>query len=325
MRIKYFSVMNSASISIVLPIYNEEQSIPLMLARIEESTSEYDHEIIAVNDGSSDDSWQVLKEIAANNKKIKAINLMRNFGQTGAINAGIQASTKDILILIDSDLENDPADIPKLLAKLDEGYDVVSGWRKDRWSGNYFTRKLPSMMANKLISSISGVKLHDYGCTLKAYRKEVIKDVRLYGQMHRFIPVFCKWMGGNVTEIPVSYQPRKFGKSNYGIFRVYKVILDLLLIKFLDRFMNRPIHFFGGAGILSLIVSGLLFLLALYFKFTGQKDLVETPLPTIASMFFMVSVLMVLMGVMAEMLMRTYYESQNKFPFAIKEKLNFDE
>jgi len=317
--------MNPLSISIVLPIFNEEQSIPLLLEKIEEVAAEYDFEIIAVNDGSTDQSWSVLKEITAKNKNVKAINLMRNFGQTGAINAGIQASSKDILILIDSDLENDPADIPLLLEKLEEGYDVVSGWRKERWKGNYFTRKLPSLMANKLISSISGVRLHDYGCTLKAYRREVIKDVRLYGQMHRFIPVFCKWMGGKVTEIPVSYHPRQFGKSNYGIFRVYKVILDLLLIKFLDRFMNRPIHFFGGAGILSFIISVLLVMLALYFKITGQKDLVETPLPTIASMFFMVSVLMVLMGVMAEMLMRTYYESQNRFPFAIKERVNFEE
>ena len=316
--------MNPLSISIVLPIFNEEQSIPLLLEKIEEIAIDYDFEIIAVNDGSTDQSWKVLKEITDQNKNVKAINLMRNFGQTGAINAGIQASSKDILILIDSDLENDPADIPRLLEKLEEGYDVVSGWRKERWKGNYLTRKLPSLMANKLISSISGVRLHDYGCTLKAYRREVIKDVRLYGQMHRFIPVFCKWMGGEVTEIPVSYHPRQFGKSNYGIFRIYKVILDLLLIKFLDRFMNRPIHFFGGAGILSFIISVLLVMLALYFKITGQKDLVETPLPTIASMFFMVSVLMVLMGVMAEMLMRTYYESQNRFPFAIKEKVNFE-
>ena len=316
--------MNPLSISIVLPIFNEEQSIPLLLEKIEEVAVDYDFEIIAVNDGSTDQSWKVLKEITDQNKNVKAINLMRNFGQTGAINAGIQASSKDILILIDSDLENDPADIPRLLEKLEEGYDVVSGWRKERWKGNYLTRKLPSLMANKLISSISGVRLHDYGCTLKAYRREVIKDVRLYGQMHRFIPVFCKWMGGEVTEIPVSYHPRQFGKSNYGIFRIYKVILDLLLIKFLDRFMNRPIHFFGGAGILSFIISVLLVMLALYFKITGQKDLVETPLPTIASMFFMVSVLMVLMGVMAEMLMRTYYESQNRFPFAIKEKVNFE-
>jgi len=199
----------------------------------------------------------------------------------------------------------------------------VSGWRKNRWKGKFLTRKLPSMIANKLISMISGVNLHDYGCTLKAYKKEVIMDVKLYGQMHRFIPVFCKWQGGKVTEIPVSYRHRMFGKSNYGLFRIYKVLLDLVLIKFLDKFMHRPIHFFGGAGILSFVISFLAAALAAYYKIAGLKDLVETPLPTIAAMFFMVGVLMVLMGLLAEILMRTYYESQNKFPFTIKEKVNF--
>jgi glycosyltransferase involved in cell wall biosynthesis len=312
-----------SSLSVILPVYNEAKGIELLFSTLEKALTGYTYEIIAVNDGSKDSSWAEMVKYATQKPAIKLINLKRNFGQTAAINAGIQAATGDILILIDSDLENDPNDIPKLLSKMDEGYDVVSGWRQSRWKGQFLTRKLPSLAANGLISKISGVKLHDYGCTLKAYKKDVIKDVRLYGQMHRFIPVFCKWQGGNVTEIPVNYQPRMYGKSNYGMFRIYKVILDLVLIKFLDKFMQRPIHFFGGAGILAFLVMFMTAGLAVYFKITGQKDFIQTPLPTIAAIFFLVGVLMVLMGVLAEMLMRTYYESQNKFPFTIKEKVNF--
>jgi glycosyltransferase involved in cell wall biosynthesis len=310
-------------LSVILPIYNEAQGIPVLFSKLEEVCKEYTYELIAVNDGSKDNSWEELKKVAAQNQNIKLINFKRNFGQTAAINCGIQSSSGEIIVLIDSDLENDPADIPKLLEKMEEGFEVVSGWRQNRWKGQYLTRKLPSLMANKLIGKISGVKLHDYGCTLKAYKRDVIIDVRLYGQMHRFIPVYCKWQGGKVAEIPVNYQPRMFGKSNYGLFRIYKVILDLLLIKFLDKFMHRPIHFFGGAGLLSLLISFLAMVLAAYYKISGQKDLVETPLPTIAAMFFIVGILMVLMGILAEILMRTYFESQNKFPFTIKEKVNF--
>lgn len=309
-------------LSIILPIYNEAQSISPLFTKLNDVLQIYEYEIIAVNDGSKDNSWEELKKMATSDTRIKLINFKRNFGQTAAINAGIQNSTGEIILLIDSDLENDPADIPLLLDKMHEGYDVVSGWRKNRWQGNFLSRKLPSLIANKLISKISGVYLHDYGCTLKAYKRDVIKDVRLYGQMHRFIPVFCKWQGGQVTEIPVSYTPRPYGKSNYGLFRIYKVFLDLILIKFLDKYMQRPIHFFGGAGILSFILTLFTSGLALYFKITHQKDFVQTPLPTMAAMFFIVGVLMVLMGILAEILMRTYYESQEKFPFTIKEKIN---
>jgi glycosyltransferase involved in cell wall biosynthesis len=309
-------------ISVILPIYNESKSISMLLEKIKLALSQYTFEIVAVDDGSQDDSWDILKSIAENDKRIKILRFRRNFGQTAAINAGIQNSYGDIVVLIDSDLENDPADIPLLLAKMNEGFDVVSGWRQARWKGQFLTRKLPSLTANKIISKISGVHLHDYGCTLKAYKRDVIKDVRLYGQMHRFIPVFCKWQGGRVTEIPVSYQPRIFGKSNYGLFRIYKVILDLILIKFLDKYMSRPIHFFGGAGILSIIVSSLSFLLAVYFKVSGQKDFVETPLPVFIAMFFIVGVLMILLGILSEILMRTYYETRNVFPFTINEKVN---
>lgn len=311
-------------LSIILPIFNESQNIPIVLRSLEQELQDQDYEIIAVNDGSKDDSWKKLIEAAGRNRRIRAINFRKNFGQTAGINAGIMNANGDIIILIDSDMENDPQDISILLRKMEEGYDVVSGWRKERWGGKYITRKLPSILANRLISYISGVKLHDYGCTLKAYQKDIIKDVPLYGQMHRFIPVFCAWQGGKVAEIPVRYSPRKFGKSNYGIFRIYKVLLDMLMVKFLDKYMQRPIHFFGGIGILAFIAAALAAIFSLYLKFIGYATIIQTPLPTISAVFFIVGIQMILMGVMAEILMRTYYESQQKMPFSIKEKINFE-
>jgi dolichol-phosphate mannosyltransferase len=311
-------------ISVVLPVYNESESLPTLISALENVLTSIDYEIIAVNDGSTDDSWKRISAACHQNKNIKAVNFKRNFGQTSAINAGIHLASGEIIVLIDSDLENDPNDIQLLLNKLDEGYDVVSGWRKNRWQGKFFTRKLPSLLANKLISYISGVKLNDYGCTLKAYRKEVVKDVFLYGQMHRFIPVYCSWQGGKVSEIPVRYQPRKFGKSNYGLFRIYKVILDLIMIKFLDKYMQRPIHFFGGVGILAFAAATVSAMVSLYLKFSGIATIIQTPLPTISAVFYIVGIEMILMGVMAEILMRTYYETQQKMPFSIKERINFD-
>ena len=309
-------------VSLIIPVYNEAKSLPLLFERTRQALEGIDYEAILVNDGSQDDSFAVMSAECQRDPRIKAIDFRRNFGQTAAINAGIQNARGEVLVLIDSDLENDPADIPRLLAKLDEGFDVVSGWRRDRWKGQFLTRKLPSLLANKLISSISGVALHDYGCTLKAYRRDVIKDVVLYGQMHRFIPVYCSWQGGRVGELSVNYSPRQFGRSNYGLFRTYKVLLDLLLIKFLDKHMTKPIHFFGGAGFLSFGVAFVAFLLALYFKLTGQKDFVQTPLPVIMAMFFIIGLLMILLGVLAEMMMRTYFESQGKNTYTIRQKVN---
>jgi glycosyltransferase involved in cell wall biosynthesis len=311
------------NISVILPVYNEAPAINELVTGIQNSLISLSYEIIAINDGSRDNSFEILKQIAIEDERIKVINLSRNYGQTAAINAGIQNSGGEILILMDSDLENSPSDIPKLIEKINEGFDVVSGWRQVRWKGQYLQRKLPSSLANKLISKISGVKLHDYGCTLKAYKRDVISNIRLYGQMHRFIPIYCKWEGGKVAEIPVNYRPRKYGKSNYGMNRTFKVLLDLILIKFLDRYMQRPIHFFGGVGFIAFLGSALTFGLAVFFKLTGQKDFVETPLPVFSVMFFIIGVLMILMGIIAEILMRTYYESQNKFPFTIKNKINF--
>ena len=310
-------------LSVILPIYNEAQGIPELFHELENAIQQYDYEIIAVNDGSKDNSFEVLRQFAEKNPRVKVIDFKINSGQTTAINAGIQNSQGEVIVLIDSDLENFPSDIPLLVNKLDEGFDVVSGWRRDRWKGQFLTRKLPSLLANSLISKVSGVKLHDYGCTLKAYRKDVILDIKLYGQMHRFIPVYCKWQGGKVTEMPVQYQPRKYGKSNYGIARTGKVVLDLIVIRFLDKYMQRPIHFFGQIGFFSILLSVLSFILALYFKITHQKDLIQTPLPIFTAMFFIVGLLMILMGVIAEMVMRIYYESQSKITYLIKNKINF--
>ena len=311
------------SVSIVLPIYNESRNIPILFEKISEALKDINHEIIAVNDGSKDDSWQKLKEQATLNMNIRIINFVKNFGQTAALNAGIKHAKGDIIVLIDSDLENDPADIPMLLEKINEGFDVVSGWRMNRWKGQWLQRKLPSLIANKIISRISGVRLHDYGCTLKAYRREVIQDIALYGEMHRFIPIYANWQGGKVTELPVNYQRRIHGSSNYGITRTYKVLLDLILIRFMQRYQNRPIHFFGGAGFLCFLVSFIAFLLAVYFKVTGEKDFIQTPLPLFSGMFFVVGVLMILLGINAEVQMRTYYESQHRDVYRIREKVNF--
>ncbi len=309
-------------LSVVIPVYNEERNLPRLFTELRATLGAIGHEVIFVNDGSRDASFAVLREACANEPRFRAIDFRRNFGQTAAITAGIQQAAGEVIVLMDSDLENDPADIPKLLARLDEGCDVVSGWRRDRWKGSFLTRKLPSMIANRLISSIGGVALHDYGCTLKAYRREVLTGVPLYGQMHRFIPVYCAWRGGRVAEMPVTFRPRSHGKSNYGLFRTHKVLLDLLVIKFLDRYMTRPMHFFGGAGVISFIVATLAAAVAVYYKLTRQKDFVETPLPVITAMFFIVGVLMILLGVLAEMLMRVYFEGQRKTPFSIRETVN---
>lgn len=319
---RIFAGPSSTLLSLIIPVYNEERSLPLLFDRLRSALAGQEHEVIFVNDGSRDGSFAVLRAECQREPRFKAIDFRRNFGQTAAINAGIQHAKGDIIVLMDSDLENDPADIPKLLAKLDEGYDVVSGWRRDRWQGQFLTRKLPSLLANKLISSIGGVPLHDYGCTLKAYRRDVIHGVPLYGQMHRFIPVYCSWQGGRVGELPVNYQPRQFGKSNYGLFRTYKVMLDLLLIKFLDKYMTKPIHFFGGAGFLSFLTAFIAGAVMLYYKITGQKDFVQTPLPVITAMFFIMGVIMILMGVLAELVVRTYYESQGKTTFTVRERVN---
>ncbi len=312
-------------ISVVIPIYNESKNIPILFEQIQKALAGGypDHEVIAINDGSRDDSWNMIRSCALKNQHIKGINFRYNSGQTAALSAGISTASGDIIVPIDSDLENDPADIPKLISKLGEGFDVVSGWRKDRWGGSALTRKLPSIIANWLISKVTELKLHDYGCTLKAYKREIIADVQLYGEMHRFIPAYAFWKGARVTEMPVNYRERIHGASNYGISRTFHVLLDLVFIKFLAKYMNRPIHFFGGIGFTSFLIGILAFGVAIVLKLFSIRDFVQTPLPVFSTLLIIIGVQMIVMGVLAEMIMRTYYESQKKMPYSIQERINF--
>jgi dolichol-phosphate mannosyltransferase len=313
-------------LSVVVPAYNEEQNIPVLCERLLAVLDGFGaaFEIILVNDGSKDGTGRVLRAAAGRRKEIKVIELKRNSGQTAAMMCGIDHASGDIIIPIDADLQNDPADIPALLAKIDEGYDVVSGWRKDRKDAE-LRRNLPSRIANKIISIVSRVHLHDYGCTLKAYRLEVLDGVRLYGEMHRLIPVYASWMGARVTEIPVRHHARSHGKSNYGLERVAKIILDLIVVKFLDRQFMKPIYVFGGFGMLCLAISGVAGIWALYLKIVDGLSLIQTPLPLLAVMTFITGFMCILMGLLSEILMRTYFESQGKTSYVVRERLNFDE
>ncbi len=300
-------------LSIIIPLYNEQDNIEPLYAKLESVLQSLGHpyEIIMVNDGSADATRERLDALAAAHQGVRVVHFRRNFGQTPAMMAGIDMARGDILIPMDGDLQNDPADIPKLLAKLDEGYDVVSGWRKDR-KDNPIKRNFPSQVANFLISAISGVRLHDYGCSLKAYRREIIKGVKLYGEMHRFIPIHAAWQGGRVTEVGVTHHPRVHGVSKYGFDRTIKVILDLMTVKFLDKYAQKPMYLFGGFGLGSLGVSALFFLFMLYCKFFLNKSFIETPLPLAVVMFMLIGIMAIFMGLIAEILMRTYHESQDK-------------
>ncbi len=280
-------------------------------------------EVIFVNDGSQDKTEEKITEIIKNKNHFKLINFRKNFGQTAAISAGIDNSNGDIIVLMDGDLQNDPADIPKLLDKIKEGYDVVSGWRKNR-QDRFINRKLPSWIANSLISKITKVHLHDYGCTLKAYQADVIKNTRLYGEMHRFIPAYASWYGAKITEIVVNHRPRQFGQTKYNIFRTFKVILDLIVVKFLSKYIDKPIHFFGKIGFWSLFFSFLSGLYALYLKFIEAKSFISTPMPLVTVVFAIIGIQFILMGLLAEILTRLYFESNNKKVYLIKEKINFD-
>lgn len=313
-------------LSVVIPVYNEAQSLTELVEKLQAVLSALGlkYEVIFVDDGSRDSSPKVLRQFAEEYPWIRVILLRRNYGQTSALQTGIHHARGEVVVLMDSDLENDPADIPRLLEKLKEGYDVVSGWRQNRWKDQWLTRRLPSMTANLLISWLSGVRLHDYGCTLKAYRREIISSVRLYGRMHRFIPIYAKWEGGRITEIPVSYQPRKYGRSHYGFSRVISVLLDLLLIVFLDRYIQRPMQFFGGVGLGSILLGVFCMGLAFYYKITGQKDLVQTPLPIFTALFISVGVVLLLNGILAELLVRIYYEATDRPLVQIRDKINFE-
>jgi glycosyltransferase involved in cell wall biosynthesis len=316
-------VATTYSISLVVPCYNEEESIPELLPGIDKTVEELTQaghtvEVILVDDGSRDKTPQLLKEATAKRPFVRVIRFARNFGQTAAMQAGFDASRGDVVVPLDADLQNDPADIPMMLAKLDEGFDVVSGWRRDR-QDTLVTRKIPSWAANALISRISGVELHDYGCTLKAYRRSVISGVHLYGEMHRFIPIYAAQQGARVTEVVVRHHARKHGTTKYGLGRVPNVFLDLLLVQFLWKYGTKPMHIFGKFGLLNMLFSVLTFLLMIYFKFFGGKPFVETPLPMLCIMFFLIGFLSLLMGLTAEVTMRTYHESARAPTYVVRE------
>jgi len=310
-------------LSIIIPVYNEADNIPLLYDKIstEMSLAGFSYEIIFINDGSTDNSESILSNLSLANNRVKVISFVRNFGQTAAMMAGFDSAIGEIIISMDADLQNNPADIPELVAEINKGYDVCSGWRKNR-QDSAFWRVFPSRVANWLISFISGVRLHDYGCTLKAYRRHIIKGVRLYGEMHRFIPIYAQWEGARISEIPVSHAPRIHGKSKYGIERTFKVILDLLVLMFFVVIFNKPIYIFGGFGITNMFMSFATFFVMVYYKFWGGKSFIETPLPLLVVLFFLMGFISILMGFIAEILMRTYYESQNKSVYLIKKTWN---
>jgi dolichol-phosphate mannosyltransferase len=309
-------------ISVIIPIYNERENIDALYMQLHPVLRGLDasHEIVFVNDGSTDGSAAELDAMAALDRAVKVVHLRRNYGQTAAMMAAIQYSSGEIIVPMDGDLQNDPQDIPRLIEKLEEGYDVVSGWRVTRTEG--MDRRLPSRIANWMISKVSGVKLHDYGCTLKAYRRRFLENVRLYGEMHRFVPVYAAWEGGSVTEIPVVHHPRLHGRSKYGLGRAPRVLLDLLVIRFLARSLDRPIQFFGRAGLYSFALAFLAGSYALYLKLVEGVSFILTPLPVLVALLGLTGLMFVMMGLLAEIQSRVYFESQNKLPYAVRTTRN---
>jgi glycosyltransferase involved in cell wall biosynthesis len=318
--------MEHPQLSIILPIYNEAESLPHLLNELTSALAATgcDFEIICVDDGSSDHSFAELKRLRAVDRRVRVIRFRRNFGQTAAFAAGFDRAHGEVIITMDADLQNDPADIPKLLVKINEGYDVVSGWRVERWREGILvllTRKVPSSIANWLISTSTGVYLHDYGCSLKAYRCEVIKDINLYGDLHRFIPAIASYYGVTVAEVPVKYRARKFGTSKYGLGRITRVLLDLLTVRFLLSYATRPIHIFGLIGLLTFGMGGLIGVYLSLMKLIYGIALAERPLLLLAILMVMIGVQLVTMGLIGEMVVRTYHESQGKTIYAIREEL----
>jgi glycosyltransferase involved in cell wall biosynthesis len=311
-------------LSLIIPVYNEEENLPLLMDSIQATLTPLKKtwEVVFVDDGSTDKSLDILESLTQKDPNhVRVVTFRRNFGQTAAITAGIDFSQGKTIVLLDADLQNDPADIPILLAKLDEGYDLVSGWRKDR-KDNLFTRTIPSNLANGLISWVTGVHLHDYGCTLKAYRSDALEGFRLYGEMHRFIPVFAHSVGARITEIPVRHHPRKYGRAKYGLDRTVKVILDLFTVKFLLSYSHKPIRLFGGAGMVLISGSGILLFYLLLRRILEGTSVLGSPLFQLGVMFFILGFQSILMGLIAELLARTYHESQAKPTYTIRKTIN---
>lgn len=315
------------NLSLIVPVYNEEKNLPLLIEAIRAALEPlpYTWELVLVDDGSEDSSLQVMTKLAEElSEHLRVVSFRRNFGQTAAIAAGLDYAKGEIIILLDADMQNDPADIPMLLEKLDEGYDLVSGWRRRR-KDKYLTRTLPSNMANWLISRVTGVPLHDYGCTLKAYRREVLEGFRLYGEMHRFIPVFAHSVGARITEVPVNHHPRMFGEAKYGLERTIKVVLDLFTVKFLVSYSSKPIYLFGGAGMVLILFSSALLLFLGVRRILISTSVLLSPIFPLAIMLLIMGFQSVLMGLIAELLVRTYYESQRKPTYRIHKTINLPE
>jgi len=307
-------------LSLITPVYNEEENLPLLYAAIQQVMKPIGKtwEVIFVDDGSRDKSLAVLETLVKQDPEhVRVVVFRRNFGQTAAITAGVDYAQGDTIILLDADMQNDPADIPLLLAKLDEGYDLVSGWRKDR-KDNRLTRTIPSNLANGLISRVTGVHLHDYGCTLKAYRRGALEGFRLYGEMHRFIPVFAHSVGARITEIPVRHHPRRFGVAKYGLERTVKVVLDLFTVKFLLDYSHKPMRLFGGMGVSLIFVSVALLLYLFIRKIFFLIAVLSSPFFQISIMLLILGFQSILMGLIAELLARTYHESQSKPTYTVR-------
>jgi len=306
-------------LSVVVPIYNERGSIGKLYEKMEKILPGLNlkYEVLLIDDGSMDDTYSQLLKIHRKNKLFKIIRFRKNFGQTAAMNAGFDYANGKVIITLDADLQNDPRDIPVLLGKLNEGYDIVSGWRKNR--KDKAIRRFPSTVANKIISKLTGVHLHDYGCTLKAYRKEVIDNINLYGEMHRYIPAIASWMGVRVAEVPVIHHGRKYGKSKYGISRTMKVILDIITVKFLLSYSQSPIQVFGLLGLFSaaagVFITAYLIVMRIFFN----QSLSDRPLFILSIFMVFIGVQLITMGLLAEVLMRVYHEVQNKSIYVIRD------
>jgi glycosyltransferase involved in cell wall biosynthesis len=305
----------------VVPVFNERENLNPLYEQLSEALSSLDlvSEILFVDDGSTDGSTELMRGLAASDPRVRLLEFARNFGQTAAMSAGFHHSRGEVIVPLDADLQNDPRDIPRILAKLEEGYGVISCWRKDR-RDPWLSRVFPSRLANFLISIISGVRLHDYGCTIKGYRREVVQHIHLYGEMHRFIPIFASWAGARVAEITVQHHPRRHGRSKYGMLRTVKVLLDLITIKFLGTFSTKPMYAFGGLGFLSFLGGLSLAATTLYMRFFHDVRAHRNPLLLLSVFFFIVGVQFILFGLIAELIIRTYHESQNKPTYILKEQ-----
>lgn len=314
------------SISIVIPFYNEEENIKDVYQALKNVLEKLNlqYEMIFIDDGSLDKTYLFMQELASTDNCLKIVKFKFNCGQTAAMQAGFDLAKNDIIIPMDGDMQNDPSDIPLLINKIEEGYDVVSGWRKNR-KDKTLSRKLPSKIANKIISCIGKVPLHDYGCSMKAYRRDILKNIKLYGEMHRFIPIYASWFGAKITEIPVNHHSRKKGVSKYGISRTFKVLLDLVTIKFLGGYVTRPIYFFGSLGFFSFFLAflGSIYLIYKQFFLKAEKAIIESPILIFTVMCILLGAQFILMGLLAEIMTRTYHESQNKQPYIVEHTLNF--